>query len=97
MATISSYQLLSEEDRQRLLIEFNQAGSPAVAPGMIDDKCFHEIFEEQAVLTPDKDALIYEDRSLTYSDLNKRANQLAHRLHKLGVGPESLVVIILDR
>jgi amino acid adenylation domain-containing protein len=92
-ARISSYPLLSEEDRQRLLIEFNQADSPAV----VDDKCFHQIFTEQAVLTPDTDALVYEGRRLTYTDLNKRANQLAHRLQKLGVGPESPVVLLLDR
>lgn len=92
-ATISSYALLSKEDRQRLLIDFNQAASRAV----VDDKCFHEIFAEQAVLTPGTDALIYEGRRLTYTDLNKRANQLAHRLRKLGVGPESLVVLLLDR
>jgi len=91
-ATISSYALLSEEDRQRLLIDFNHAASPAV----VDDSCFHEIFAAQAVLTPATDALVYEGRRLTYSDLNKRANQLAHRLRKLGVGPESLVVLLLD-
>ena len=92
-AAINSYELLGEKDRQRLLIEFNQPAAPAV----IDDKCFHEIFEEHAVLTPDNDALIYEDRRLTYAELNARANQLAHRLRKLGVGPESLVALLLGR
>ncbi len=92
-ATIDSYLLLSDEDRQRLLIEFNQVTSPAA----VDDKCFHEIFAEQALLTPDNDALVYEDRRLTYAELSKRANQLAHRLRKLGVGPESLVGLLLDR
>lgn len=92
-ATINSYPLLSDEDRQRLLVDFNQVASPAA----VDDKCFHEIFEEQAVLTPDNDALVYEDRRLTYAELNQRANRLAHRLRKLGVGPESLVVLLLDR
>ena len=92
-ATLDSYALLSDEDRQRLLIEFNQATSPVA----VTDKCFHEIFEEQALLTPDNDALVYEDRRLTYAELNERANRLAHRLRKLGVGPESLVVLLLDR
>jgi amino acid adenylation domain-containing protein len=92
-ATINSYPLLGEEDRQRLLIDFNQSTSPAVT----DDKCFHEIFAEQAALTPDNDALVYEDRRLTYAELNERANQLAHRLRKLGVGPESLVALLLAR
>jgi amino acid adenylation domain-containing protein len=92
-ATIDSYSLLTDADRQRLLIEFNQTSSPAA----VDDKCFHEIFEEQAALTPDNHALVYEDRRLTYAELNARANRLAHRLRKLGVGPESLVVLLLDR
>jgi amino acid adenylation domain-containing protein len=92
-ARIDSYPLLGEEDRQRLLIEFNQPASPAV----IDDKCFHETFAEQAALTPDNDALVYEDKRLTYAELNERANQLAHRLRKLGVGPESLVALLLAR
>lgn len=92
-ATINSYALLGEADRQRLLIEFNQSTSPAV----IDEKCFHEIFADQAALTPDNDALVYEDRRLTYAELNERANQLAHRLRKLGVGPESLVALLLAR
>jgi amino acid adenylation domain-containing protein len=92
-ATLSSYPLLSDEDRQRLVVEFNEPASPAVR----DDRCFHEIFEEQAALTPDNVALVYEDRRLTFAELNERANQLAHRLRKLGVGPESLVVLLLDR
>jgi amino acid adenylation domain-containing protein len=92
-ATISSYALLSEKDRQRLLIEFNQTSAPAA----VDDRCFHEIFQEQAVLTPNNDALVYENRRLTYAELNERANRVAHRLSKLGVGPESLVVLLLDR
>src|SRR5205085_6714209 len=92
-ARISSYALLSDEDRQRLLIDFNEPTSPVA----VDDRCFHEIFEEQAVLTPDNDGLVYEGRRLTYAELNERANRLAHRLRKLGVGPESLVVLLLDR
>lgn len=92
-ATISSYSILSDEDQQRLLIDFNRVASPAA----VDDKCFHEIFEQQAALTPDNDALVYEGQRLTYAELNKRANQLAHRLQKLGVGPDSLVVLLLER
>jgi amino acid adenylation domain-containing protein len=92
-ARIDSYPLLNEADRQRLLIDFNQTTSPAA----VDDKCFHEIFEAQAALTPGNAALVYEDRRLTYAELNERANRLAYRLRKLGVGPESPLVLLLDR
>ena len=61
------------------------------------DKCVHEIFEEQAVRAPDALAVSSEGHSLTYAQLDKRANQLARHLIKVGVTPGSLVGIAVDR
>ena len=57
----------------------------------------HQFFETQAARTPDAVALIYEDQTLTYAQLNERANRLAHHLRRLGVEPETLVGICMDR
>ncbi|MBW4600745.1 MAG: amino acid adenylation domain-containing protein [Calothrix sp. FI2-JRJ7] len=59
--------------------------------------CFHEIFEAQVEQTPDAVAVVFEDEQLTYRELNIRANQLAHNLQQLGVKPEVLVGICLER
>jgi amino acid adenylation domain-containing protein len=61
------------------------------------DMCFHELFEEQVKRRPTAVAAVYEDRSLTYGELNLRSNQLARYLKKRGVGPEVLVGICLER
>ncbi len=61
------------------------------------EKCIHNLFEEQAEKTPDAVAVVYENQGLTYRDLNAKANQLAHYLKKLGVGPDVLVGICVER
>src|SRR6266516_4584723 len=61
------------------------------------DKCIHELFEEQVERAPDSVAVVFEGQRLTYSELNRRANRLAHYLRKLGVGPEVLVGICVER
>jgi amino acid adenylation domain-containing protein len=61
------------------------------------DVCLHELFEEQAARTPDAIALTFKDQTLTYSQLNQRANQLAHYLKRQGVGPESMVGLMIER
>jgi amino acid adenylation domain-containing protein len=58
---------------------------------------FHQLFEAQAHRRPDRCALIYQGNSLTYRELNERANQLAHYLRSIGVGPDVLVGICLER
>ena len=59
--------------------------------------CIQQQIEQQAARTPDAIAVSCEGASLTYRELNSRANQLAHRLRELGVGPETLVAIGLER
>jgi amino acid adenylation domain-containing protein/thioester reductase-like protein len=59
--------------------------------------CIHQLFELQVDKTPDAIAVIFEDRQLTYRELNEKANQLAHYLQELGVKPETLVGICVDR
>ena len=67
--------LLSAEERTQLLETWNATGSDFVA-----DRCVHELFEAQVDRTPDAVAVVCEDESLTYDELNGRSNQLAHHL-----------------
>src|SRR5258708_36141170 len=59
--------------------------------------CAHELFEKQAALTPGAVALVFGQRRLSYSELNERANKVAHHLRKRGVGPDVLVGVCLER
>ena len=63
----------------------------------LEDKCLHELFAEQAARSPDRIAVVSGEGRLTYQELNERANQLAHHLIALGVGPETLVGVCLER
>ncbi|HKD76769.1 MAG TPA: AMP-binding protein, partial [Ktedonobacterales bacterium] len=89
---ITALPLLSESERHLLLDEWNATARP-FAPA----RCAHHLFEEQVERVPDNIALVYETESLTYAELNRRANQLAHYLLQLGVGPETLVGLCVDR
>ncbi|WP_170229880.1 non-ribosomal peptide synthase/polyketide synthase [Polyangium fumosum] len=62
-----------------------------------EGKCIHDLFEEQAARTPDAVALVFAERELTYRELDQRSNQLAHYLRALGVGPEVLVGLCVER
>lgn len=59
--------------------------------------CIHQLFELQAARTPDSIALEFEGEHLTYGELNRRANQVAHALKQRGVGPNRLVGVLMDR
>lgn len=59
--------------------------------------CVHQVFEQEAARRPEAIAVRFEDRTLTYRELNERANQLAHRLRNLGVGPETMVGTMIER
>jgi amino acid adenylation domain-containing protein len=83
--------ILGRAERQRILVEWNATGEPA------PPCCVHALFEEQAARVPDAEAVIFGDQRMTYRELNTRANQLAHHLRSLGVGPDVLVGLCLDR
>jgi len=65
--------------------------------GNFQDTCIYQLFEFQVKLTPEAIAVIFEGKQLTYQELNSQANQLAHYLKILGVGPEVLVAACVER
>jgi amino acid adenylation domain-containing protein len=91
-ARVSDLPLLTEPERCRLLVEWND--TKAAYP---QDHCIHELFEAQVETTPEATALIFEGQSLGYRELDARANRLAHRLIALGAGPGALVGLALER
>ena len=84
--------LLTEEERQELLIDWNDTEK-----NYPENKCFHQLFEAQIEETPDAIAVVFEKQQLTSRQLNIRANQLAHHLQKLGVVPDVIVGICVER
>ncbi|MEH2088565.1 MAG: amino acid adenylation domain-containing protein [Nostoc sp.] len=84
--------LLTEHERHQLLVEWNQTQVE-----YSQDQCIHQLFEAQVERTPDAIAVVFEDEQLTYWELNTKANQLAHYLRSLGVKPEVLVGICVER
>jgi len=84
--------LLSEAERHQLLVEWNDTDSEYP-----QDKCIHQLFEEQVEKTPEAISVVFEGEQLTYRELNQRANQLAHYLTSLGVKAEILVGICVER
>ena len=89
---ISTLPLLTEAERHQLLIEWNNTELDFPR-----DACIHELFEAQVERTPEAVALEFEGKQLTYRELNTQANELAHYLRSLGVGPEKLVGICIER
>ncbi len=89
---LSALPLLPEAEQRQLLVDWNDT-----ATGYPKDGSLHELFEQQAARTPDAVAAVYEDEQLTYGELNRSANQLAHYLRGLGVGPEKVVGICMER
>jgi amino acid adenylation domain-containing protein/thioester reductase-like protein len=84
--------LLSAAEQHQILSEWNNTLSDY--PKQL---CLHELFEQQVQKTPDAVAVVFSDKRLTYSELNTLANQLAHYLLELGVGPEVLVGVCVER
>jgi amino acid adenylation domain-containing protein len=89
---IAELPLLRAKEKQQLLVEWNhtQIDYP-------EDKCIHQLFEEQVKSTPDAIAVVFEQQQLTYQELNSRANQLAHYLKTLGVGSDVPIGICVER
>ncbi|MCC5641838.1 amino acid adenylation domain-containing protein [Nostoc sp. CHAB 5824] len=89
---ISELPLLTLAERQQLLVEWNntQTDYPRQA-------CIHQLFEAQVESTPNAVAVVFAGQQLTYQQLNERANQLAHHLQSLGVGPDVMVGLCAER
>ncbi|MEB3358050.1 MAG: amino acid adenylation domain-containing protein [Synechococcales bacterium] len=90
---VGTLPLLSPAERQQILVDWNHAVTVPSQPQC----CIHELFEQQVSLRPDAVAVVYDQEQLSYQDLNSKANQLARHLQTLGVGPETLVGICVER
>src|SRR5437667_1440089 len=89
---LSELPMLTPEERHQLLVEWNQTETQYPR-----DACIHELFETQANAAPDALAIAFGNQRLTYRQLNERSNQLAHHLRALGVGPNVLVAVCIER
>jgi amino acid adenylation domain-containing protein len=89
---LMALRILSSEERHQLLVEWNHTDSDYP-----DDARIHDLFEARAAQSPNAVAVVFEDKQITYAELNRRANQLAHYLQRLGVAPETTVGIMLER
>ncbi|MBW4483047.1 MAG: amino acid adenylation domain-containing protein [Tildeniella torsiva UHER 1998/13D] len=87
---LTALSTLPEVERQQL-VDWNRTALP------LTECSIHELFEQQVERSPDAVALVFETQRLTYQDLNQQANQLAHYLRTVSIGPESLVGICLER
>jgi len=90
--SIATIPMLSPAEQEQLIFAWNDT-----AGDYPRDRCLHHIFAEQAQKHPDVLAVHYLGHQYTYSELDSRANQLAHHLQKLGVGPEVMVGIFMER
>jgi len=93
LTTVANLSLISKEERQKLVYDWNDTSEAYVESGL----CLHELFEQQATRTPNQIALECGEQKLSYAELNARANQLANRLRGMGVGPERLVALCMER
>ncbi len=89
---LSELPLLTKEERQQILIGWNDTRLAYPKNALL-----HELFDAQVQETPEAVAVDYDGNTLTYRELNERANELAHYLRKQGVGPETLVGICMER
>lgn len=89
---VADLPLLTTKERHKLLVEWNQ--TQADYP---EQSCIHQLFAAQVESEPDSVAVIFAEEQITYRELNARANQLARHLQTLGVGPDVLVGICIER
>ncbi|MEG4595034.1 amino acid adenylation domain-containing protein, partial [Microcoleus sp. F8_C2] len=89
---LSDLPILTAIEQSKLLVEWNQTQQDYP-----QNLCIHQLFEVQVEQTPDAVAVIFKEEQLTYRELNAKANQLAHHLQALGVKPETLVAICVER
>lgn len=83
---------LTPQEYHKIIIEWNKTNKT-----YLDDKTLHQLFESQVNKTPDHIAVVFENQTLTYRELNKRANQLAHYLKKFAIGTDVLIPICMER
>jgi amino acid adenylation domain-containing protein len=91
-ARLSELPLLSEREREQILVEWNRTETEYPR-----QRCVHELFTEQATRRRDAVAVVYDNQKLSYRELDQQTNQLANYLRTIGVGPETLVGICMDR
>jgi len=84
--------ILPAEEYKQIVVDWN-----ATQVEFPNDACLHELFEKQAEKLPDKIAVVFKDEQITYGELNRRANRLAHYLQRLGVGPDVLAGVYMER
>ncbi|APJ11945.1 non-ribosomal peptide synthetase [Bacillus safensis] len=89
---LSNLSLLSKEEQDEIVIEWNQTDADYPK-----DKVIQDLFDAQVQVNPDAIAVVYEDEEWSYKEVQEQANQLAHYLQKRGVGPESLVGLCVER
>ncbi len=89
---ICQLNILSETEKNTLLYDFNDTSTKYES-----HKCVHTLFEERVVKIPDKTAVIAQDKTLTYSQLNSQANRIAHSLIEKGIKPNDIVAFMLPR
>jgi len=92
LSAIRTLEVLPKQEREQVLYRWNET-----AREFPQDKCVHELFEEQVKKRPDAVAVVFEEASLSYGELNMRANRLAHYLRRVGVKPDSRVAICVER
>ncbi len=90
-ATVGELELLDDAERTRVLVDFN------ASTGAVADASVHELIAARAAEAPDQTAVIDENGRLSYAELDTQANQLAHRLRRAGVGPDTVVGLATDR
>jgi amino acid adenylation domain-containing protein/non-ribosomal peptide synthase protein (TIGR01720 family) len=91
-AAISELEILSDRQREQLLIEFNNTQT-----NYFQAQSIIQLFQEQVRRTPNNFTVAFDHQKLTYSELNERANQLAHYLQQLGIKPDDLVGLCVER
>ncbi len=89
---ISDIEIMSEIEKHWILDELNDTSA-----SYPKDMTIHKLFEVQAKKTPDKVAIVFENKEMTYSELNVKANQLARVLRNKGVNPDTIVAIMIER
>ena len=83
---------LDKDEQCQMIVDWNATKEPYPV-----DLCIHQLFEAWVERTPDETCLVFEEKQITYAELNQKANSLAHKLIKFGIGPEKIVGVCMDR